>query len=86
MPPGWPCCWSWRRALTYPADAQPDSGATDAEEWGMIGARELAGLLKRHHAAAVISIKYVMAGPPRALEMSCTGQFAGYRRCGCGSC
>jgi hypothetical protein len=52
--------------------------ATDAEEWGMIGARELAGFLKRHHTEAVISIKYVMAGPPRSLEMNCMGQFAGY--------
>jgi hypothetical protein len=52
--------------------------ATDAEEWGMIGARELAGFLKRHHTEAVISIKYVMAGPPRSLKMNCMGQFAGY--------
>jgi len=52
--------------------------ATDAGEWGMIGARELTGFLKRHHTVAVISIKYVMAGPPRSLELNCTGQFAGY--------
>jgi hypothetical protein len=52
--------------------------ATDAEEWGMIGARELTGFLKRHHTVAVISIKYVMAGPPRSLEINCMGQFAGY--------
>ncbi len=52
--------------------------ATDAEEWGMIGARELTGFLKRHRTVAVISIKYVMAGPPRSLEINCTGQFAGY--------
>jgi len=52
--------------------------ATDAEEWGMIGARELAGFLKRHHTVAVISINYVMAGPPRSLQINCTGQFAGY--------
>ena len=52
--------------------------ATDAEEWGMIGARELTGFLERHRTVAVISIKYVMAGPPRALEINCTGQFAGY--------
>jgi hypothetical protein len=52
--------------------------ATDAEEWGMIGARELTGFLKRHHTVAVISIKYVMAGPPLSLQMNCMGQFAGY--------
>ena len=52
--------------------------ATDAEEWGMIGARELADFLKKHHAVAVISLKYVMAGPLRSLQMNCTGQFAGY--------
>jgi hypothetical protein len=52
--------------------------ATDAEEWGMIGARELTDFLNRHHTVAVISIKYVMAGPPRSVEMNCMGQFAGY--------
>jgi len=52
--------------------------ATDAEEWGMIGARELTDFLKSHHTIAVISIRYIMAGPPRALQMNCTGQFSGY--------
>ncbi|HMD85042.1 MAG TPA: M28 family peptidase [Terriglobia bacterium] len=52
--------------------------ATDAEEWGMIGARELTDFLKRHHTVAVISIQYIMAGPPRSVEMNCMGQFAGY--------
>ncbi len=52
--------------------------ATDAEEWGMVGARELTDFLKRHHTVAVISIEYLMAGPPRSVKMSCTGQFAGY--------
>ena len=52
--------------------------ATGAEEWGMIGARELTDFLKRHHTVAVISIQYVMAGPPRSVKMDCMGQFAGY--------
>jgi len=52
--------------------------ATDAEEWGMIGARELARFLKPRHTVAVVSIDYLTAGPARALEMNCTGQFAGY--------
>jgi hypothetical protein len=52
--------------------------ATDAEEWGMIGARQLTDFLKRRHTVAVISIEYLMAGPPRSLEMNCVGQFAGY--------
>ena len=52
--------------------------ATDAEEWGMIGARELAGFLKQHHTVAVISIDYLTAGPASSVDMSCVGQFAGY--------
>jgi hypothetical protein len=52
--------------------------ATDAEEWGMIGARELTGFFKRHHTVAVISVKAIMPGPPRSLKMNCMGQFGGY--------
>ncbi len=52
--------------------------STDAEEWGMIGARELVGLLKQRRTVAVISIDYLTAGPATSLEMSCQGQFAGY--------
>jgi hypothetical protein len=52
--------------------------ATDAEEWGMIGARELTRFLKPRHIVAVVSIDYLTAGPARALEMNCMGQFAGY--------
>ena len=52
--------------------------ATDAEEWGMIGAQSLTDFLKSHHTVGVISINYVMAGPPRSLQMNCMGQFAGY--------
>ncbi|MGO8793088.1 MAG: M28 family metallopeptidase [Terriglobia bacterium] len=52
--------------------------ATDAEEWGMIGARELVGFLKERRTVAVISIDYLTAGPATGIEMSCQGQFAGY--------
>jgi len=52
--------------------------ADDAEEWGMIGARELTGLLKTRQTVAVISLDYLAAGPAPSLEMNCMGQFAGY--------
>jgi hypothetical protein len=52
--------------------------ATDAEEWGMIGARELAGFLRERRTVAVISIDYLPAGPATAIGMSCVGQFRGY--------
>jgi hypothetical protein len=52
--------------------------ATDAGEWGMVGAQELTDFLRGHHTVAVISIGYVVAGPPRSVEMNCMGQFAGY--------
>jgi len=52
--------------------------ATDAEEWGMIGARELVNFLRLRRAVAVISIDYLTAGPATALQMACMGQFSGY--------
>jgi len=52
--------------------------ADDAEEWGMIGARELTSLLKTHQTVAVLSLDYLAAGPAPSLEMNCMGQFAGY--------
>jgi len=52
--------------------------ATDAEEWGMIGARQLVNFLKSQHTVAVISIDYLNAGPAPALEINCAGQFGGY--------
>lgn len=52
--------------------------ATDAEEWGMIGARQLVGFLKSQQTVAVISIDYLNAGPAPALEINCGGQFGGY--------
>ncbi len=52
--------------------------ATDAEEWGMIGARRLCDLLRDRNTVAVISIDYLNAGPSPALEIDCEGQFAGY--------
>jgi hypothetical protein len=52
--------------------------ATDAEEWGMIGARELAGYLKAHRTQAVISIDYLTRGAAPGLEVDSAGQFAGY--------
>ena len=52
--------------------------ATDAEEWGMIGARELVGFLKAHHTQAVISIDYLNAGTAPALAIDTGGQFGGH--------
>ncbi len=52
--------------------------ATDAEEWGMIGARELADFLKSQKVMAVISIDYLHAGQVSALQINCQGQFSGY--------
>jgi peptidase M28-like protein len=52
--------------------------ATDAEEWGMIGARHLAGYLKSHHTVAAISIDYLNQGRAPALGIDCMGQGSGY--------
>lgn len=52
--------------------------ATDAEEWGMIGARHLAGYLKSHHTIAAISIDYLNHGRAPALGIDCMGQGSGY--------
>jgi alkaline phosphatase isozyme conversion protein len=52
--------------------------ATDAEEWGMIGARQLANFFKSRRTVAAISIDYLNAGPAPALEINCAGQFGGY--------
>lgn len=52
--------------------------ATDAEEWGMIGARKLTGFLRSQKTIAVISIDYLNSGPAPALEINCAGQFRGY--------
>jgi hypothetical protein len=52
--------------------------ASDAEEWGMIGARALGGFLKAKNTVAVISIDYLNWGSAPALGMDCMGQSAGY--------
>jgi peptidase M28-like protein len=52
--------------------------ATDAEEWGMIGARRLAPLLLARHTRAAISIDYLHQGAVPALAIDCSGQFGGY--------
>jgi len=52
--------------------------ATDAEEWGMIGARHLAEYLKSHHTVAAISIDYLNQGRAPALGIDCMGQGGGY--------
>lgn len=51
---------------------------TDAEEWGMIGARRLAGYLRAQGNGTVISIDYVNAGAARGLQLTASGQFSGY--------
>jgi len=52
--------------------------ATDAEEWGMIGARHLIPFLKSQGTVAVLSIDYLNAGSAPALEINPSGQFGGY--------
>ena len=52
--------------------------ATDAEEWGMIGARHLAGYLRSRHPVAAISIDYLNRGQAPALGIDCMGQGGGY--------
>ncbi len=52
--------------------------ATDAEEWGMIGARALVPFLKDHQTRAAISIDYLTAGHSPALRMDSMGQSSGY--------
>ena len=52
--------------------------ATDAEEWGMIGARSLRGFFESRQTLAVISIDYLTAGRATALAIDCEGQKAGY--------
>jgi alkaline phosphatase isozyme conversion protein len=52
--------------------------ATDGEEWGMIGTRDLRGFFRNRKTVAVISIDYLTAGPARALAMDCEGQVSGY--------
>jgi hypothetical protein len=52
--------------------------ATDAEEWGMIGAGQLVRFFKSQKTMAVISVDYLNAGPGPALEITCSGQFGGY--------
>ena len=51
--------------------------ATDAEEWGMIGARRLAAQFPRKPLAA-ISIDGVNAGGARGLQFTFSGQISGY--------
>lgn len=51
--------------------------ATDAEEWGMIGARRLAAQFTRKPQAA-ISIDGVNAGGVRGLQFTFSGQISGY--------
>ena len=52
--------------------------ATDAEEWGMIGARDLHGFFKTRKTVAAISIDYLTAGKALALAIDCEGQRNGY--------
>ena len=52
--------------------------ATDAEEWGMIGARSLRGFFDSRQTVAVISIDYLTAGHATELAMDCEGQKSGY--------
>ncbi len=52
--------------------------ATDAEEWGMIGARALVDYLKSQQTVAVISIDYLNSGRAPALGLDCMGQSRGY--------
>ncbi len=52
--------------------------ASDAEEWGMIGARALTGFLKAKDTVAVISIDYLEQGRAPGLGMACMGQSGGY--------
>jgi Peptidase family M28 len=52
--------------------------ATDAEEWGMIGARALCGYLESSRTRAAISIDYLNSGVPPALALDAMGQFKGF--------
>jgi hypothetical protein len=52
--------------------------ATDAEEWGMIGARSLRGFFDSRQTLAVISIDYLTTGRSTGLAIDCEGQKAGY--------
>jgi len=52
--------------------------ATDAEEWGMIGARALRGFLHTRNPLAVISIDYLTQGRSTGVAIDCQGQRAGY--------
>ena len=52
--------------------------ATDAEEWGMIGARSLIGFFRARQTVAVISIDYLTEGRATALAIDCEGQGSGY--------
>jgi len=52
--------------------------ATDAEEWGMIGARDLRGFFRARQTLAVISIDYLTQGRPTVVAIDCEGQGGGY--------
>lgn len=52
--------------------------ATDAEEWGMIGARDLRGFFRARQTLAVISIDYLTEGRPTVIAIDCEGQGGGY--------
>ncbi len=52
--------------------------ATDAEEWGMIGARDLRGFFRARQTLAVISIDYLTQGQPTVVGIDCEGQGGGY--------
>jgi len=52
--------------------------ATDAEEWGMIGARGLRGFFRARQTLAVISIDYLTQGRPTLVAIDCEGQGGGY--------
>jgi hypothetical protein len=52
--------------------------ATDAEEWGMIGAWSLRAFFESRPTVAVISIDYINAGHATELAIDCQGQKARY--------
>jgi len=52
--------------------------ATDAEEWGMIGARALAAFFHSQSTTAIISVDYLNRGRAPALGIDCSGQLGGY--------
>lgn len=58
--------------------ADPVFVATDAEEIGMIGARNLIPFFKERGDGSAISIDYLNAGASHAMQLTASGQFGGY--------